>query len=147
MRPPESFSTAATNRRSHSCCVSLMVAVLSFITKLLSCASPPATTPGLSDRRRAQAPPVAKRQCVYRLSFPPCLPARTEGRRPRALAFGFVFLWGRQPEAWQGIGGVNSTKGMAGLLPQRALPRHIAAGAGAAREAQLTSRAAPSPET
>src|SRR6266849_10041430 len=35
MRPPESFSTAATKRLSHSCCVSLIVAVLSFMTKVL----------------------------------------------------------------------------------------------------------------
>src|SRR5882724_3081882 len=51
MRPPESFSTAATNRRSHSCCVSLMVAVDSFITKTLSCAA----AGGADDRTRLAA--------------------------------------------------------------------------------------------
>src|SRR5437879_1842986 len=35
MRPPESFSTAAVKRRSHSCWVSLIVAVLSFMTNIL----------------------------------------------------------------------------------------------------------------
>ena len=38
MGPPEFFSTSAPKRLSHSCWVSLMVAVDSFIVKVLSCA-------------------------------------------------------------------------------------------------------------
>src|ERR1700733_14354069 len=55
MRPPESFSTAAANRLSHSCCVSLSVAVLSFmIIGLAVCAAAGDASPTIADRAAAR---------------------------------------------------------------------------------------------
>src|SRR5262245_53494149 len=121
MRPPESFSTAATNRRSHSCCVSLMVAVLSFITKLLSCALAAGDQPR-TVRPQASAASAIRKNALRVLLIVPSLFARrakVAARRRGCLALFFVRTAIRSmARDWQREQG----QGGPGHLPQRAVP-------------------------
>ena len=76
MRPFEFFSTSAANRFQYSCWVSLMVAVLSFMTKVLSCASATGAQQRVSSRgHSAEATPIvvsADDFLTYAFSNLPC---------------------------------------------------------------------------
>ena len=73
MRPLESFSTIAAKRFSHSCWVSLMVAVDSFIMKVLSCAKAAGAGASSAARHPPNAAAIAVRItfCPVRMSYPP----------------------------------------------------------------------------
>src|ERR1700683_289907 len=74
MRPPESFSTAAAKRFIHSCCVSLIVAVLSFITMGLPCAkagvASPASSEAIANAKLIRLKRAVTYRCLFINSFP-----------------------------------------------------------------------------